>query len=108
VLDVLNVQSDHVHLLVHLQSNQNIDHIVKLLKGESSHWINAENLTRQKFSWQRGYGAFSLSPSHLDAVRHYIKNQDEHHRKKSFKEEFNVILKKYGFSTLQTDKSVPE
>ncbi len=73
---------------------------MKLLKGESSHWINENNLISQKFNWQRGYGAFSVSPSHLTVVRKYIANQDEHHRTKTFLEEYNTILKKYGLDPL--------
>ncbi|MBI3365408.1 MAG: transposase [Ignavibacteriae bacterium] len=86
-------------MLIHLRSNQKIDDIVKLLKGESSHWINAENLIRPKFSWQRGYGAFSISSSHVEAIREYIQNQEEHHRKKTYREEMISILRKYGFES---------
>lgn len=107
LLDTMNIQFEHVHGLIYLQSNQQIDQILKLLKGESSHWINYKNLMPQKFSWQRGYGAFSVSPSHLDVVRQYIANQDEHHRAKSFLEEYNDTLKRYGFDPLrETDESV--
>jgi len=94
----INVQSDHLHLLLSLRSDQKIDDIVKRLKGESSHWINAENIIKPKFSWQRGYGAFSISSSHLEAVKNYIKNQDEHHKKVSFIDEYKKILTKYGYS----------
>jgi REP element-mobilizing transposase RayT len=81
-----------------MRSDQNIDDVAKLLKGESSHWINSEYLIKLKFSWQRGYGAFSISPSHVvEAVRSYIKNQNEHHRKKSYIEEVVDLLMKYGF-----------
>lgn len=96
-IDTLKVQLEHVHALINLMSNQQVDNIAKLLKGESSHWINGENLMPQKFSWQRGYSAFSVGISDLDVVRNYIRNQDEHHRVKSFSEEFDDILKKNGF-----------
>jgi len=105
-VDCLNVQPDQVHLLINLPSDQKVDDIAKLLKGESSHWVNLENLIRGKFSWQRGYSAFSISPSHLPAVRPYIRDQDEHHRKKTFAEEFQTLLKKYGFTGAETDESV--
>ena len=105
-IDTINVQIDHLHVLVALSRDQKIDDIVRLLKGESSHWINSEDIIRQKFSWQRGYGAFSLSPSHLKSVRAYIRNQDEQHRKKTFAEEYQPILKKYGFADLESDESV--
>jgi putative transposase len=94
----INIQSDHLHLLISLRSDQKVDDIVKRLKGESSHWINSENIIKPKFSWQRGYGAFSISSSHLDAVKNYIKNQDEHHKKVSFIDEYKKILTKYGYS----------
>lgn len=105
-IDCLNVQIEHVHVLVNLMSNQKVDDVVKLLKGESSHWINAENLIQPKFSWQRGYGAFSISSSHVEAVRRYIMNQEEHHRDRTFREELGTILRKYGYSSLETDESV--
>jgi REP element-mobilizing transposase RayT len=98
-IDVLNVQPDHVHILLLLSSEQTLEETVQLLKGESSHWVNHEKLIPQKFAWQRGYGAFSISPSHYDSVKSYITNQDEHHRKKTFMEEYESILKKYGFET---------
>ena len=94
----IGIQKEHVHVLASIRSDQNIDDVVKLLKGESSHWINSENLIKPKFSWQRGYGAFSLSPSHIEAVRGYINNQDEHHRKKSYIEEISDLLIKYGYN----------
>lgn len=105
-LDALSVQSDHVHVLLNLMSDQRVGDIVKLLKGESSHWINERDLIARKFSWQRGYGAFSISPSHYQIVKTYIKNQDEHHRKKTFVDEYRGILRKYGFCFIETDESV--
>jgi len=100
----INIQSDHLHLLISLRSDQKVDDIVKILKGESSHWINSENIIKPKFSWQRGYGAFSISSSHLDAVKNYIKNQDEHHKKVSFIDEYKKILTKYGYSIDNTNE----
>jgi putative transposase len=107
-IDAINVQTEHVHLLLNLKSDQKVEDVVKLIKGESSHWVNSENLIHPKFAWQRGYGAFSVSPSHLDAVRKYIENQDEHHRKKTFAEELKTILRKYGFNETETDESVQD
>jgi putative transposase len=105
-LDALSVQSDHVHILLNLMSDQRVGDIVKLLKGESSHWINERDLIAKKFSWQRGYGAFSISPSHYQIVKTYIMDQDEHHRKKAFVDEYRAILRKYSFSFIETDESV--
>jgi putative transposase len=104
--EAVNVQSDHVHALLNLQSEQRVGDIVKLLKGESSHWINERDLISRKFSWQRGYGAFSISPSHYEIVKTYIMNQEEHHRKKTFVDEYRAILRKYGFPLIETDESV--
>jgi REP element-mobilizing transposase RayT len=106
LIDTLNVQIDHVHMLISLSSDQKIDDIARLLKGESSHWINEESIISGKFSWQRGYAAFSVNPMELDAVRWYIKNQDEHHRQKTFAEEYRSILEEHGFSIPETDESV--
>lgn len=105
-IEALNVQSEHVHALINLSSDQKVEEIVKLCKGESSHWINSENLIPQKFSWQRGYGTFSVIPSHYQKVISYIKNQDEHHRRITFAEEYRAILRKYGFAYQETDESV--
>ncbi len=102
----LNLQIDHVHASLSLLSNQCVDDLVRLLKGESSHWINHQNVIGPKFSWQRGYGAFSISPGHLNAVESYIRNQDEHHRKKSFGQEFTTLLGKYGYAGTETDEPV--
>ena len=100
----IGIQKEHIHVLVSIRSNQNIDDVAKLLKGESSHWINSEDLIKPKFSWQRGYGAFSLSPSHVEVVIAYINHQDEHHRKKTYIEEIADLLMKYGFDKDETNR----
>jgi len=87
---------EHVHALIDLPTNKSIEEVVQLLKGSSSHWINENRLLRGRFSWGRGYGAFSISQSHADRVAAYIADQEEHHRKKTFIEEFAVFVKKYG------------
>jgi REP element-mobilizing transposase RayT len=66
-------------------------------KGSSSHWTNEQKLIHAKFSWQRGYGAFSVSASQLEVVKKYIQNQDSHHKKKSFEEEYQEWKRTYGF-----------
>ncbi len=87
---------EHVHALIDLPTSKSIEEVMKLLKGGSSHWINENRLLRGRFSWGRGYGAFSVSRSHLDQVAAYIANQHEHHHKKSFHEEFELFVKRYG------------
>jgi len=97
-LDAINGYVDHVHTLISLGSDQTIAKIAQLLKGESSHWINQNSLTRTKFEWQDEYIAISVSESMIDTVREYIRGQEEHHRKKSFAEEYRELLQKSGFS----------
>jgi uncharacterized protein with von Willebrand factor type A (vWA) domain len=73
---------------------------LKNIKGESSHWINQQNLLKVKFAWQVGYGAFSVSESNVNDVEQYIRNQKEHHRMKTFTEEFDEFMKKHGLTYL--------
>jgi REP element-mobilizing transposase RayT len=87
---------EHVHALIDLPTSKSIEDVMKLLKGSSSHWINENRLLRGRFSWGRGYGAFSVSHSHVDQVAAYIANQQEHHSKKSFPQEFELLVKRYG------------
>jgi len=68
-----------------------------LLKGESSNWINKNEIFRKNFKWQDEYFAVSVSESAVNRVRDYIKNQEEHHRKRSFQEEYSEFMQKYGF-----------
>ncbi|MGH1518382.1 IS200/IS605 family transposase [Chryseobacterium sp. JK1] len=96
-LDMINGYSDHCHCLISLGSNQNIEKTVQLLKGESSYWINKNQLTKEKFAWQDEYFAVSVSESIVDSVRNYIKNQEKHHQKKSYTDEHNEFIEKYHF-----------
>lgn len=86
----------HVHILCTLSREQTISDLVRDLKRESSKWIKTKDPGLSSFYWQQGYGAFSVSPSHVDALRGYIANQEEHHHKESFQEEFRRLLDKYG------------
>ena len=79
-------------------SDQTISKVAQLLKGESSNWVNKNNLIPGHFEWQDEYIAVSVSESMINKVRDYIKNQEEHHRKKSFAEEYDEFIKKYGFA----------
>lgn len=92
----LNIQPEHVHCLLSLPSDMTTSGLVKSLKGESSRWINESDLLSGKFRWQRGYGAFSVSSSQLKVVSRYIESQDEHHRRKTFMEEYREWAVKYG------------
>jgi len=90
------VNADHVHALIDLPTNISVEECIKLLKGSSSHYINTNRIINSKFSWGRGYGSFSVSESNVEKVVNYIKNQVEHHRIKSFTEEYEIFVKKYG------------
>jgi putative transposase len=97
-IDIIGGYADHVHTLISLGSDQTIAKVAQLLKGESSHWINQGSLTRTRFEWQDEYIAVSVSESMLGIVREYICGQEEHHRKKSFSEEYQELLQKHGIS----------
>lgn len=92
---IVNGVADHVHILVGLKPNMCISDLVRDIKNNSSNFINDQNWIKEKFSWQEGYGAFSYSQSQIEHVYQYIENQEEHHRKKSFKEEYLDYLKKF-------------
>ena len=84
--------ADHVHLAVRLSRTQTIAELVSLLKVSSSKWIKAEFSDFHTFAWQNGYGAFSVSPPKLDALRAYIAGQEQHHQKRSFQDEYRAFL----------------
>ena len=92
----INSVTDHSHLFIGLNPNQSISELMRLVKGDSSEFVNKQGFTKRRFQWQEGYGAFSNSNSQIDSVIKYINNQKEHHRKKSFKEEYLNILKDYS------------
>ncbi len=100
-LDFINGHVDHIHSLISLGADQSIAKVAQLLKGESSHWANQQQLIPAKLEWQDEYIAVSVSDSIVDIVREYIKNQEEHHRKKSFAEEYDDLLREYGFTALR-------
>ena len=88
--------ADHVHALLSLPGMMSFAKAVQLIKGGSSKWIHDTFPNQKKFAWQEGYGAFSVSASQVPKTVAYITNQKEHHRKKSFDEEFLELLKKHG------------
>jgi len=87
---------DHTHIFIGLQPSIALSDLVRDIKAGSSKHINDNKWMRGKFNWQEGFGAFSYSRSHIDKVVHYILNQQEHHRKKSFREEYIEFLTKYA------------
>ena len=97
-IDHINGTDDHVYVLISLKGEQSISQVAFLIKGESSHWINVNKLTRTKFEWQNEFIALSVSESLLPKVREYIRNQEIHHKNRSFREEYEIFIKKYGFN----------
>lgn len=88
--------TDHVHLAIRLARTATTAELVEELKTSSSKWLKTQHPVLANFAWQRGYGAFSVGPSDLDALRDYIDNQEEHHRTQTFQEEYRAFLTKYG------------
>ena len=92
---IVNGMPDHIHVFVGLKPSMKISDLVRDIKNNSTNFINANKFVRGKFFWQEGYGAFSYSHSQINDVYHYIARQEEHHKKKSFREEYLNFLKKY-------------
>jgi len=95
-LDTIDGHLDHLHLLGALHVDLSISKQMQLIKGESSHWINQNGII-DSFNWSDEYCALSVSKDDLDSVRSYIKNQEEHHKKITFTQEYNELMNKLGF-----------
>ncbi|HEX2955869.1 MAG TPA: IS200/IS605 family transposase [Chitinispirillaceae bacterium] len=95
-LIAINGTLNHIHIFVGYKPHQLIPDLLQDIKGDSSKWINNKRLVYGKFQWQEGYGAFSYSHSHIDRVVEYIKKQEEHHKRKCFKEEYMELLEKFA------------
>ncbi len=87
---------DHIHILAGFHPTVAVSDMLQHIKGGSSKWINNEKKSRERFEWQAGYGAFTVSQSQVPTVRQYVQRQDEHHQKRSFKDEFLAILKRHN------------
>lgn len=96
-IDGVNCVSDHIHILLSLKADQSVSSVLGLIKGASSYCINKQKLTVGKFEWQDDYLSFSVSLSVVNKVRAYIENQEAHHAKKTFSQEYNEFIKAYGF-----------
>ncbi len=90
--------ADHVHILSRMSKNIAPAKLLEMVKKRSSKWIKTKGEKYVKFGWQNGYGVFSVSQSHVERVRKYIENQEEHHRRKNFQNEFRSLLEKYEIS----------
>lgn len=97
-LIAINGMPNHLHVFVGYKPHQLIPDLLQDIKGSSSGWINSRNLVQGKFSWQEGYGAFSYSHSQIDNVVKYIMNQEEHHKKRTFREEYIEMLEKFNIA----------
>ena len=93
----INGMADHIHIFVGYKPTIAIPDLVKDIKIASGSWINESKLIRSRFNWQEGYGAFSYRLRDIDEICHYIQNQEEHHRKKTFKEEYIGLLNDFAF-----------
>ena len=102
-LQAINGYTEHLHCLISLGREQTIAQVAQLIKGESSFWINKNKMTPSKFLWQDDYFAVSVSESKLGIVVNYIKNQENHHAKKSYADEVEEFVNKYGFTILKDE-----
>jgi REP element-mobilizing transposase RayT len=96
-IECINGYSDHLHCLMLLNAETSISKQIQLIKGESSFWINKNKILRGRFEWADEYFASSVSEDKLDIARAYIMNQQEHHKKVTFKDEYEKFLKRFGF-----------
>ncbi len=92
---IINGMPDHVHILIGLRPSQSISDLLQDIKGSSSKWINEKRFIKTRFEWQEGYGAFSYSKSQIKTVIEYIENQELHHQKITFREEYLEMLQKF-------------
>ena len=95
---IVNGMPDHIHCLFLLSPQKSVADVVKQIKGSSSHYVNQRDLIPEKFAWQTGYAAFSVSESTVNKVFNYIKNQKQHHKNQNHQEEQNAFLKQHGLN----------
>jgi|SRR5581483_298402 len=91
----INSMPDHMHLFFGLRPNQSLSDLMRIVKGDSSEWINNQKFNPSAFRWQEGYGAFSYSRSQIKVVSEYIANQEEHHKKRTFLEKYKQFLEQF-------------
>jgi REP element-mobilizing transposase RayT len=97
LIEEVNGYIEHVHCLFRLKNDQTISKVMQLIKGESSFWINQQKKISEKFQWQEEYFAISVSEFQVNNVRNYIIGQEEHHKQKSYLQEYDEFIDKYGF-----------
>ena len=101
LMETVGGYNNHVHCLFRLKNDQTIEKIMQLIKGESSYWLNKNTDSRQKLIWQKEYFAVSIGESQVETVKHYIQNQEQHHKKKTWEEEYQEFIKNYGFKVFK-------
>jgi len=94
----INSMPDHLHMLITFRPDENMSQLVQVVKSESTKWINSKQLSKSTFAWQEGFGAFSYSKSHVQDVIRYIENQEQHHKKQTFLDEYKAFLKAFDIS----------
>jgi putative transposase len=100
-VDFINGCTNHVHCLISLNDDLSIGKIAQLIKGESSYWINKNKLISEKFEWQDEYLAIGVGDDNIHVVRDYIANQEEHHKKYTFQQEYDKFIERYGFDIIK-------
>lgn len=90
-IDTMNCVEDHIHVLLSLGANQSLSKVLQLIKGESSHWVNESGLIDEAFEWQDDFFGISVSESVVPVVREYIRRQEEHHRRRTYGEEYREL-----------------
>jgi len=101
LMEIVGGHNNHIHCFFRLRNNQTIENVMQLIKGESSFWFNKNGLSHLKLNWQKEYSAVSVSESQVDKVKNYILTQEENHKKKSWEDEYNEFIEKYGFIVLK-------
>src|SRR5690606_5588105 len=96
-ISFINGYREHLHCLMMLMCDQSLSKVMQMIKGESSHWINENRITSRQFEWADEYYCVSVSNSHVEKVRRYIKNQEQHHRTRTWTDECDRFLYRYGF-----------
>jgi len=112
----INGMADHIHIFFGMRPTQSLSDLMQDIKGDSSKWINKKGFVKGRFSWQEGYGAFSYCKSEVPAVIQYIINQTDHHKRKTFSEEYYDLLKEFEidfddrfiFKPVHVDYNVPD
>jgi len=100
-IDSINGHTEHLHCIISLHPDQSVSKVMQLIKGECSFWINKNKMVKHQFEWADEYYAVSVSESQLQKVRDYIANQEEHHRRKTWQEECDEFMVKYGFDKVK-------